>query len=120
MLWQEPPGLSNVLLMRHSRPTIRCKLSSCVLKNRFKLLSGREREVLTLVVEGHLNKQIAGFMGICEYTVKAHRGQVMRKMQARSLAHLIKMTGKLQVSTVSADPQWQHSDHFAPAMVGAI
>lgn len=58
-------------------------------------LSRREREVMDLVVTGLLNKQIAGELGISEITVKAHRGQVMRKMHARSLADLVTMATRL-------------------------
>ena len=61
-------------------------------------LSKREREVMDLVVSGLLNKQVAGNLGISEVTVKAHRGQVMRKMRARSLADLVKMASRLGVT----------------------
>jgi FixJ family two-component response regulator len=58
-------------------------------------LSQREREVMALVVSGLLNKQVGGELGISEITVKAHRGQVMRKMHVRSLAELVTMAGRL-------------------------
>lgn len=58
-------------------------------RNAYATLSRREREVMALVVCGLLNKQIAGQLGVCEDTVKAHRGQVMRKMRAHSLADLV-------------------------------
>lgn len=64
----------------------------------FESLTPREREVLTLVAAGLLNKQIAAEIGISEATVKLHRGQVMRKMQARTLADLVRMVDKLQLS----------------------
>jgi FixJ family two-component response regulator len=65
------------------------------LRDRYSSLSPREREVMTLVVSGLLNKQVGGELGISEITVKAHRGKVMQKMKADSLPHLVKMAGKL-------------------------
>lgn len=63
-------------------------------------LTPREREVMALVVAGLLNKQVAGELGISEITVKAHRGQVMRKMTAGSLPHLVMMASRLGVSAL--------------------
>jgi FixJ family two-component response regulator len=65
------------------------------LRERHASLSRREREVMALVVVGLLNKQIGGELGISEITVKAHRGKVMQKMKARSLADLVVLNGKL-------------------------
>ena len=62
-----------------------------LLRDRYVSLSRREQEVMVLVVSGLMNKQVGGKLGISEITVKAHRGQVMRKMKARSLADLVKM-----------------------------
>jgi len=67
------------------------------LQQRYAALSRREREVMWLVVAGRLNKQIAATLGISEITVKAHRGRVMRKMKAGSLAELVGMTIRLDV-----------------------
>jgi FixJ family two-component response regulator len=66
-----------------------------VLRERFELLTSRERDVMAEVVKGHMNKQIAGDMGISEITVKVHRGQVMRKMQAASVPDLARMADAL-------------------------
>ena len=68
-----------------------------VLQASYASLSRREREVLALVVSGLLNKQVGGELGISEITVKAHRGQVMRKMQADSLADLVNMAARLRL-----------------------
>ncbi|HEY2733371.1 MAG TPA: response regulator, partial [Polyangiales bacterium] len=66
-------------------------------------LSPREREVMALVVSGLLNKQIGGELGISEITVKAHRGQVMQKMKANSVADLVKMAERLQHSVATPE-----------------
>jgi FixJ family two-component response regulator len=63
------------------------------------LLTPREREVMALVVAGLLNKQVGGELGISEITVKAHRGQVMRKMKADSLPDLVTMAARLGPGT---------------------
>jgi FixJ family two-component response regulator len=67
------------------------------LRDAYASLSRREREVMDLVVTGLMNKQVGGELGISEITVKAHRGQVMQKMQARSLADLVTMAAKLRL-----------------------
>jgi FixJ family two-component response regulator len=64
------------------------------LKQRYESLSQREREVMGLVVQGLLNKQVASELGISEITVKAHRGKAMRKMRAKSVAELVNMASR--------------------------
>jgi len=65
------------------------------LRSRFQTLTARERQVLSLVIAGRLNKQIAGELGVSEMTVKMHRRQVMRKMQAAGLAQLVRLADQL-------------------------
>jgi FixJ family two-component response regulator len=69
------------------------------LRERFDALTSREREVMSLVVAGWLNKQIGFELGISEITVKIHRGRVMNKMGAPSLAELVRMTERLEIPT---------------------
>jgi FixJ family two-component response regulator len=68
------------------------------MKTRYSLLTPREREVLPYVVAGLLNKQTAGELGTSEITIRIHRGQIMRKMQAESLADLVRMAARLDIS----------------------
>jgi FixJ family two-component response regulator len=81
--------------MERSRATLQHEAAMRAMRECYASLSRREREVMALVVSGLLNKQIGGELGISEITVKAHRGRVMRKMEAASLADLVTMAAKL-------------------------
>jgi FixJ family two-component response regulator len=70
------------------------------LRDRYASLSRRERQVMALVVSGLLNKQVGGELGISEITVKAHRGRVMQKMKADSLATLVRMAARLRIPRI--------------------
>ena len=69
------------------------------MQERYHTLTSRECEVMTLVVSGMLNKQIASEIGASEATVKIHRGHVMQKMQAGSVVELVRMADKLKLSS---------------------
>ncbi len=75
-----------------------------VLRDRYAALSRREREVMQLVVSGLLNKEVGAELGISEITVKAHRGRVMRKMNARSLPDLVSQAARLSVALPPPSP----------------
>ena len=82
--------------IERSRAALAQEVEIRAVRDRYASLSGREREVMGLVVSGLLNKQIGGKLGISEITVKAHRGKVMRKMHAGSLADLVTMAARLR------------------------
>ena len=82
--------------LERSRVALSQEAEMRVLRGRDALLSRREQQVMALVVSGLLNKQIGGELGISEITVKAHRGKVMQKMKADSLADLVRMAAKLR------------------------
>jgi FixJ family two-component response regulator len=86
-------GIEQNRVMRQNSAELR------ILQGRYALLTPREREVFPRVTKGLLNKQIAAELGTSEKTIKVHRGQVMQKMKAASLAHLIQMAEKLGVSS---------------------
>jgi len=81
--------------LKRSRVALGREMEKGDLRSRHASLTSRERQVMALVVSGLLNKEVGGELGISEITVKAHRGQVMQKMKATSLADLVKMASKL-------------------------
>jgi FixJ family two-component response regulator len=85
--------------IERSRAVLGQKAEMQELQRCYASLTRREQQVMSLVVSGLLNKQVGGELGISEITVKAHRGQVMQKMKADSLADLVKMAGKLGVAS---------------------
>jgi FixJ family two-component response regulator len=85
--------------IERSRAALRVDSEIRALRNCYEALTPREREVMVLVVTGLLNKQVGGDLGISEITVKAHRGQVMRKMKADSLPDLVTMAARLGLSS---------------------
>ena len=87
--------------IERSRAALRSTPSCERCRNRYESLTPREREVMALVVSGLLNKQVGGELGISEITVKAHRGQVMRKMEANSLPGLVTMSARLGLRSAS-------------------
>ncbi len=88
--------------IERSRRALEQESALQLLHDSYASLTLREREVMALVVRGLLNKQVAGVLGLSEITVKAHRGQVMRKMKAKSFADLVKMVARLDPSSVSS------------------
>jgi FixJ family two-component response regulator len=85
--------------IERSRAALRVESEMRLLRSRYASLTPREREVMALVCSGLLNKQVGGELGISEITVKAHRGQVMRKMTADSLPDLVTMAARLGLRT---------------------
>jgi FixJ family two-component response regulator len=85
--------------LERSRRALEHEAKMTALRMSYASLTPREREVMVLVVSGLLNKQVGGELGISEITVKAHRGQVMRKMKAGSLPALVNMVASLGLAT---------------------
>jgi FixJ family two-component response regulator len=89
--------------IERSRAALRLDAELRDLRSAYASLTTREREVMALVVAGLLNKQVGGQLGISEITVKAHRGQVMRKMKAESLPDLVTMAARLGIRQAAQD-----------------
>lgn len=83
--------------LERSRVVLDREMEMRDLRNRYALLTCRERQVMSLVVSGLLNKQVGAELGISEITVKAHRGRVMQKMKANSLADLVRIAARLRL-----------------------
>ena len=81
--------------LERSRAALRHLAQGRALQERYELLTRRQREIMSLVVSGRLNKQVGGELGIAEITVKRHRGRMMRTMQAGSFAELVRMASSL-------------------------
>jgi FixJ family two-component response regulator len=84
--------------IERDRASRKQRLEAGALRQRFEQLTPREREVMALVVAGLLNKQIAGELATSERTIKFHRAHIMQKMEAESLAELVRMAGQLGVA----------------------
>jgi len=85
--------------LERSRAALGIEAELQSLRDRYSLLTHRERQVMALVISGLLNKQVGGELGISEITVKAHRGKVMQKMKADSLPALVKMAAQLRITS---------------------
>ena len=90
-----------------------------ICRNRFNSLTLREKEVCAFVAQGKLNKQIAAELGICEKTVKVHRGRVMKKMEVASVAELVRIVVKLDTLPATFKGQWR-GDRKEPANLTAV
>ena len=88
--------------LRRDEQAREAERGATALRDAYEQLTPREREVMALVTSGLMNKQVAGELGLSEITVKIHRGNVMRKMKARSLADLVRMAESLGLSRPKA------------------
>ena len=86
------------LALERDRIRLQAERANAQLRTKFESLTARELEVMTLVTEGLMNKQIAARLGVAEVTVRLHRGSLMRKMDARSVAELARMAQILGIA----------------------
>jgi len=89
--------------LERSRAALGREAEMQMLRKLYESLTEREKQVMALVVSGLLNKQVGGELGISEITVKAHRGRVMQKMKANSLAGLVKLAAKLRLTSTTRE-----------------
>jgi FixJ family two-component response regulator len=101
--------------LERSRVALAHQAEMQALRGCYASLTRRERQVMALVVAGLLNKQVGGELGISEITVKAHRGQVMQKMKADSLADLVKMATRLHLENPTAHSALRPSGNANPS-----
>jgi FixJ family two-component response regulator len=102
--------------IEHSHVALRKLNQVQALQSRYESLTLREREVMSLLITGRLNKQVGGELGISEITVKAHRGKMMRKMQAGSFAELINMAARLfQSHSAQVSNYWARGMNATPS-----
>ena len=106
--------------LERSRALLRSAAETRQLRDRHAALTPREQEVMALVTTGLLNKQIGGELGISEITVKAHRGSVMRKMDAPSLAHLVTMAVRLGLERPEKSRAPTHATALRRAPAGLV
>lgn len=85
--------------IEHSKTAIRDDAEVRALQEAYDTLTRREREIMELVVRGQMNKQVGAELGISVFTVKVHRGRMMRKMKADSFAELVRQAGRLRITT---------------------
>jgi FixJ family two-component response regulator len=110
----EPEALLDAIrgAIEGSRAALRRDAEVRALRQCYESLTPREREVMALVISGLLNKQVGGDLGISEITVKAHRGQVMRKMKAGSLPGLVTMAARLGLESAPTHHRQMPIDTF--------
>ena len=108
------------MALERSRELLLQSREKRVLRDRYASLSQRERQVMSLVVSGLLNKQVGGELGISEITVKAHRGKVMRKLNVRTLVALVNAADKLEIEPHAGSGSAKMIQSASPAVSSSI